>query len=157
LRYSFCFGENEEYSDWTPLHVAQGYSPDDSAVTVMSVMNFLQAHEFDPQPDVILETISETARLSGLPVDEFVGDARGVVVIVGLEHHRRLIDAGWTKEAVRERLFERMTMPTVGKYNSQVALAQPANVLVVAAGGPGIAESRIILPHLAAPAHERVR
>jgi hypothetical protein len=157
LRYSFCFGENEEFSDWTPLHVLQGYSPDDSVVTVMSVMNFLQAHEFDPQPDAILETISDTARLSGLPVDEFVGDARGIVVIIGLEHHRRLIDAGWTKQAVREVLFERMTRPTVGKYNSQLVLAQPANILVVAAGGPGIAESRIILPHLAAPAHERVR
>jgi hypothetical protein len=157
LRYSFCFGENEEYSDWTPLHVLQGYSRRDSAVTVMSVMNLLQVHEFAPQPDIILETISETARLSGLAVDEFVGDARGIMVIIGLEHNRRFIDDGWTKEAVRERLFERMTMPTVGKYNSQVVLAEPANIAVVAAGGPGIAESRIIMPHLAAPTHEQVR
>jgi hypothetical protein len=156
LRYSFCFGENEEYSDWTPLHVLHGYAREDSVVTVMSVLRMVQATEFAPEADVILETISETARLSGMPIDAFVGDARGIVVVIGIEHHRRLIDDGWTKEAVRDTLFERMTKPTVRKYDSQVILAEPANVLVVAAGGPGIAQSQVIMPHLAAPTHERV-
>jgi hypothetical protein len=157
LRYSFCFGENEEYSDWTPLHVLNGYERSDSVVTVMSVLRLLQAGEFSPESEVILETISETARLHGMPVDQFIGDARGIVVVVGIEHHRRLIDDGWSKEAVRERLFERMTRPTGGKYDTQVVLADPANILVVAAGGPGIAQSQVILPHLAAPTHELVR
>jgi hypothetical protein len=106
---------------------------------------------------VILEMISETGRLYGLPVDSFVGDARGIVVIIAMEHQRRLLDDGWTKEAVRERLFERLTRPTVGRYDVKVHLAEPSNILVVAAGGPGIAESRVIMPHLAAPTHERVR
>jgi hypothetical protein len=156
LRYSFCFGENEESSDWTPLHVAHGYGRDDSVVTVMSVHELLKAGELSPEPEVILETISQTARLRGLPVDSFVGDARGVVVVIGVEHQRRLLDDRWTKEAVQQRLFERMTRPTAGKYDSQVVLAAPANVLVVAAGGPGIAESEVMLPHLAAPTHEKL-
>jgi hypothetical protein len=157
LRYSFCFGENEEYSDWTPNHVLQGYAREDSAVTIMSVMRLLAAIEFSPESEVILEMISETGRLYGLPVDSFVGDARGIVVIIAMEHQRRLLDDGWTKEAVRERLFERLTRPTVGRYDVKVHLAEPSNILVVAAGGPGIAESRVIMPHLAAPTHERVR
>ncbi|MGP0028953.1 MAG: hypothetical protein ACLPVF_00420 [Acidimicrobiales bacterium] len=156
LRYSFCFGENEECSDWTPLHVLQGYAPEDSAVTVMSVLRLLQASEFAPDAESILETISETARLYGMPIDEFVGDARGIVVVIGTEHHRRFLDEGWTKEAVRQSLFERMTKPTARKYDQQVMVADPANIVVVAAGGPGMAQSQVIMPHLAAPTHERV-
>jgi hypothetical protein len=157
LRYSFCFGENEEYSDWTPLHVLQGYGRGDSSVTVMSVLRLLQAMEFAPESEAILTTISETARLYGMPLDAFVGDARGIVVVIGTEHQRRLLDDGWTKEAVRETLFERMTKPTVRKYDTQVLLAEPANILIVAAGGPGVAQTQLIMPHLAAPTHEKVR
>ena len=40
LRYSFCFGENEEASNWTPLHVQRGYRPDQSTATVFSIMKF---------------------------------------------------------------------------------------------------------------------
>lgn len=157
MRYSFCFGEHEEASDWTPLSVLQGYAPGTSAVTVMSVMRLLQVSEFSPESEVILNTIGETARLYGMPVDDFVGDARGILLVVCAEHQRRLVDDGWTKEAVREAVFERVTEPTVRKYDSQVVLASPDNVLIVAAGGPGLAQSQLIMPHLAAPTHEAVR
>lgn len=156
LRYSFCFGENEEFSDWTPAHVLAGFERDETVVTVMSVLRLLQASEFAPDPESILTTIGETARLYGMPVDEFVGDRRGILVVIGQEHHRRLLDDGWTKEAVRDSLFERMTRPTVGKYDQRVILAAPDNIVVVAAGGPGIAQTQVIMPHLAAPTHERV-
>jgi hypothetical protein len=157
LRYSFCFAENEEFSDWTPNHVLAGFDATDSVVTVMSVLRLLQATEFAPESATILDTIAETARLYGMPIDAFVGDRRGVLVVIGPEHQRRLLDDGWTKEAVRDALFERMTQTAAGKYERQVILAEPANVLVVAAGGPGIAQSQVIMPHLAAPTHERVR
>jgi hypothetical protein len=156
LRYSFCFAENEEFSDWTPNHVLAGFAPNESVVTVMSVLRLLQATEFAPESATIIDTIAETARLYGMPVDEFVGDRRGVLVVIGPEHQRRLLDDGWTKEAVRDALFERMSQPTAGKFERQVILAEPGNVLVVAAGGPGIAQSQVIMPHLAAPTHERV-
>ncbi len=157
LRYSFCFGENEECSDWTPLHVLQGYDRTVSSVTVMSVWRLEQANEFAPESETILDTISQTARLGGMAFDAFVGDARGIMVVIGFEHHRRLLDERWTKEAVRDSLFERMTKPTIGKYNTKVVLAEPANILVVAAGGPGMAQSQILMPHLAAPIHEKIK
>lgn len=156
LRYSFCFAENEEFSDWTPLHVLQGYEPEESVVTIMSVLRLLQASEFAPESETILTAIAETARLHGMPIDEFVGDKRGIVVVIGPEHQRRFLDDGLSKEAVRDTLWERMTQPTVGKYDQQVIMASPDNVLVVAAGGPGIAQSQVIMPHLAAPTHEKV-
>lgn len=156
LRYSFCFAENEQFSDWTPLHVQLGYQRDDSVVTVQSVMRLLPFIEFATEPEGIVESLSDIARTNGMGRDDFVGDARSVVVLIGQEHQLRMLDSGWTKEAVQAALWEQMTQPTRGKIDKQLVLAHPANVLVVAAGGPGLAESCVITPHLSAPTHERV-
>jgi hypothetical protein len=156
LRYSFCFGENEEASDWTPLHVQLGYRADQSVVTVQSVMRLVQVTDFHPEPTAILDAIAEHARFGGLQRDEWAGDDRSIVVVVGTEHHLRLLDAGYTKEKVQEALWPILTADTAGKYDNKLHLASPANVMVVAAGGPGIAQSWVIVPHLAVPTHEAV-
>lgn len=156
LRYSFCFGEHEEASDWTPLHVQLGYRPEQSVVTVQSVMRLLQVTDFHPEPHAILDAIAEHARFNGLQRDEWAGDGRSVVVVVGTEHHLRLLDGGFTKEKVQEQLWPRLVADTVGKYDNKLHLASPANVMVVAAGGPGIAQSWVLVPHLAVPTHEPV-
>jgi len=156
LRYSFCFGENEEASDWTPLHVQLGHAVEHSVVTVQSVMLFPQVWERSTDSDVILTTMWETARLSGLLPDEWVGDGRSLVIVVGTEHQRRLIDTGWTKEKMQDYLWPKLTADTFGKYDAKLHLASPSNVLIVAAGGPGISWSWLLIPHLAITAHETV-
>ena len=51
--------------------------------------------------------------------------------------------------ALRQRtLFVRLLRPGF--------VLSPDNVLIVCAGGPGLAQSNLIMPHLAAPTHERV-
>ena len=105
LRYSFCFGENEEASDWAPLHVELGYSASDSVVTLQSVMNFLEVTDLDPSPIAILEAICVRARQTGLVRDEWAGDERGMVVVVGAEHQMRLVADGWTKAKIQEYLY----------------------------------------------------
>jgi len=157
LRYSFCFGENEEASDWVPLHVQLGYQLDDSVVTVQSVMRLIQVTEFDAEPEKILDAIWEHARHAGLLRDEWAGDGRSVVVVIGTEHQLRLLHDGWTKERIANYLWPRMTADTVGKYDNKLHLAAPANIMIVAAGGPGIAQSWLLVPHLAIPTHELVR
>lgn len=156
LRYSFCFGEHEEASDWTPLHVQLGHAPGESVVTVQSVMRLLQVTEFDPSPEVILDAVWEHARFGGLQRDEWAGDDRSLVVVIGPEHQRRLLDDGWNVEGVQEYLWTRMTADTAGKYDQKLHLTRPSNILLVAAGGPGIAQSWVLVPHLAVPAHEVV-
>jgi hypothetical protein len=156
LRYSFCFGENEESSDWLPLHVQRGFNASDSVVTVQSVFEFLQVLDFDPAPESILESVAVTARQRGLARDEWCGDDRGVVVVVGLEHQQRLVAAGWTKQDVQEFLWPLLAAASTGRHDLQVSLARPDNVLVVAAGGPGIAVSWVLLPHLSNPISQRV-
>jgi hypothetical protein len=156
LRYSFCFAEHEEASEWTPLHVQLGYRADESVVTIQSVMRLVPVTEFSPEPDEILTTTWETARLHGLQRDEWAGDGRGIVIVIGPEHQRRLVDAGWTKETIADHLHPRLAADTAGKFDQKVTLAGPDNIHIVAAGGPGIAQSWILVPHLAVPTHERV-
>ena len=156
MRYSFCFGENEAASAWEPLHVQRGFGADESVVTVVSVWDFLQALEFDPEPTTILQTIAAVTRQRGLARDEWCGDGRSLVVVVGTEHQNRLVDGGWSKAEVQDYLFGLLTAPATGRHDLQVILAAPANVLVVAAGGPGIAMSCVLLPHLSNPISERV-
>ena len=157
LRYSFCFAEDEEATAWTPLHVKLGYDRDDSVVTVQSVMRLFQVTEFAPEPEAILTTAYEIARHMGLQRDEWAGDGRSVVLVIGPEHYRRLVDGGWTKESIAEWLWPRLNADTAGKYDQRVTLASPDNVWIVTAGGPGIAQSWWLIPHLATPTHELVR
>ena len=156
LRYSFCFAEDEAFSDWTPLHVQRGFQPTDSVVTVASLFRLLQATEFAPESDEILTMIAANARFTGLMRDEFVGDERSVVVVIGQEHHRRFLAEGLSKEDVRDRLFDLVTRPTTSRHDNLVTLAAPQNLLLVAAGGPGIAQSWLLMPHLSSTPSELV-
>jgi hypothetical protein len=156
LRYSFCFGEDEERSDWTPLHVQLGYEREESVVTVQSVMNMTPMLEFGAESTAILDTFWQVARTQGLGRDEWAGDDRGIVLVIGLEHQRRFLDDGWSKEKIAEHLYPMLTADTTGRFERNLSLASPANILIVAAGGPGIAQSWLLLPHLAVPTHERI-
>ncbi|MFP8876529.1 MAG: TlpA family protein disulfide reductase, partial [Myxococcota bacterium] len=57
LRYSFCFGENEEASDWQPLHVERGFAASESTVTVHSTMTFMPCVDFTSRsPENVCES-----------------------------------------------------------------------------------------------------
>ena len=157
LRYSFCFAEDEEATAWTPLHVKLGYERDDSVVTIQSIMRLFQVTDFSPEPHEILTSAVEVARHTGLQRDDWAGDGRSVVLVIGPEHYRRLVDEGWTKESIAEWMHPRLNADTVGKWDQRVTLTSPDNVWIITAGGPGIAQSWWFIPHLATPTHERVR
>jgi hypothetical protein len=157
LRYSFCFGENEEASDWTPLHVQLGYAATDSVVTIQSILHFLPITEFEPDPDEIVAAIVAMSRFRGLMRDEWAGDGRSIVLVIGEEHHRRFVLAGWSKERLQETLWPLLTAESTAKYDNKLNLAAPDNIYVVAAGGPGLAQSWLFSPHLSCPTTELVR
>jgi hypothetical protein len=151
LRYSFCFGEHEEASDWTPLHVQLGYGRGQSVVTIQSILHFFPVTEFEPEPTEILDAIVSMARYRGMMRDEWAGDGRSIVLVVGEEHQRRLVDGGWSKERMQDYLWPPMVADDTSKTDKKLNLAAPANILIVAAGGPGLAQSWLFQPHLACP------
>lgn len=156
LRYSLCFGEDEEASEWTPLHVQRGFDPADSVVTLQSVTRFTDVVDNETDPQVLLGGIVARARSYGLGRDEWCGDDRSMVVVIGLEHRQRLVRGGWDKPMIQEFLWSRCNAPAVSRYDTRVTLAGPDNVLVVAAGGPGMSVSWLLLPHLSNPISQRI-
>jgi hypothetical protein len=150
LRYSFCFGENEEASDWTPLHVQRGYAPDDSTVTVHSVMRMVSAWDSTARgPEEVADTLVADTRHHGITGDAFLGDGISIVYVMGREHQRLFLEAGWSKEDLQGHLHARLTAPATGPRDRFVNVGRPENVLVVPAGGAGMAETWILFPHLA--------
>lgn len=150
LRYSFCFGEDEEAGDWTPLHVQRGYAADQSTVTVHSVMRMISAWDSTSRdPEGVLDTLVAETRYHGIQGDAFLGDGVNVVYVMGREHQRFFFEAGWSKERMQEYLWPRLTADTTGFHDRRVNLGHPEKILVVAAGGAGMAETWILMPHLA--------
>lgn len=155
-RYSFCFGEDEEGSDWVPLSVERGVPAGTSAVTVHSVMTVASAVDLTSRtPEGILDSIASELRTRGTAGDAWLGDDTNVVLVMGPEHRRFLVDAGWSKTDARGYLWERATKPTKdGRV--PVKIGRPEGLLLVAAGGPGMSETWLLLPHLALAITEAV-
>lgn len=148
-RYSFCFGEDEEGSPWVPLSAERGIPEGTSAVTVASVMTMASALDLTSRtPEGILDTIVRAIRQRGVATDVWLGDDSNVVVVMGPEHRRFLVAAGWSKADAREYVFPRVKAEQQAG-EARVGLGKPEGILFVAAGGPGMSESWILFPHLA--------
>jgi len=148
-RYSFCFGENEEDSPWAPMHVERGFDAATSTVTVQSAMTVVAAGDFvSRSPEGILDSITRTLRREGSSGDRWLGEDTNVVLVVGPEHMRYFAEAGWSKQDMRTYLWPRLQEPP-GKGERPVKLGKPEGLLIVAAGGPGMAQTWVVLPHLA--------
>ncbi len=150
LRYSFCFGENEEASDWRPLHVQRGFKPEDSTATVMSIMKFAPAGDMlSREASKVLDSIVVQARQHGVGGDAWLGEDHNMMFVFGKEHQRYFIEEGWSKERIQEYLWPRLIEDARDKYDRKVNIAKPEGLLIVAAGGPGMGETWMFLPHLA--------
>jgi hypothetical protein len=163
-RYSFCFGEDEEGSAWEPLHVVRGFDGNTDVITVASTADCFALRDVDSTtPAALLDRIVHLGRARPIFADDFVGDDRTVVVVIGPEHREVLIRAGWTKSDVRSHLHAGFTAPhtrgpsspdiwghelTGGPTESSFWIPKVEGVLVVGAGGPGLGLSWILYPHL---------
>lgn len=149
-RYAFCFGENEEASDWTPLHVQRGFAAEESTVTVHSMMKFTAATDLTSRDAAgIVDSIVTECRRHGVGGDQWLGEDHSIVVVIGPEHQRFFLEEGWTKEQVQEVLWPRLTAEATGPTDRRVNIGRPEGILVVQAGGAGMGETWILVPHLA--------
>lgn len=150
MRYSFCFGENEESGNWVPLHVERGFPAHDSTATVHSSMVVIPATDFTSRrPEGVADTIVLTMRRRGLIGDRWLGDRHNLVMVVGPEHQRYFLEAGWSKDDLRAYVWPRLMAPTTSEHDRSVNIGRPDGLLIVAAGGPGMAETWLLVPHLA--------
>jgi hypothetical protein len=157
-KYTYCLAENEEASPWEPMHVALGYSPQQSTVTVFAAEgpNNVSEHQSN-DPEVILTWCADA--LSKLGSNNLFA-AGQVFVALSAEHARVVGNAGWSRTKARDYIFKRAGRPlrdlffhsaisrkTVEGYRPALAgksddtwvptVERPEDIFLMVAGGEG--------------------
>jgi hypothetical protein len=158
-KYTFCFAENEAASPWAPLHVERGYARDTSVVTVVGVSGNVEIVDSSSAgaEDVIL-TYAHSMLIAGtISMSGYIGGGEPLLVMPP-EHAQFLSGAGYTKDKVREAIFEAVGYPldrlspyvrdrliasrrsaNAADVEGPVRLAAAAkDVMIVVAGGVGV-------------------
>lgn len=105
-KYTFCIAEAEEISPWEPLHVEHGFPPEASTVTVFAAESphNIQNH-IARDPQVLLECIArEMASIGSFSIGQSV-------LVLCPEHARIIAQSGWSKQRIKEFLYEHATQP----------------------------------------------
>ncbi|OGA53874.1 MAG: hypothetical protein A3F74_26185 [Betaproteobacteria bacterium RIFCSPLOWO2_12_FULL_62_58] len=106
-KYSYCMGEDEEGSPWSPLHVERGLSQETSAVTLLCAE---APHNINDQvsktPEMYLESAASTmATLGGNGL--YRSGIRGEqALVMTSESAHWIAEFGWSKHDVKTFLFE---------------------------------------------------
>lgn len=157
-KFTFCVAEDEEDSPWLPLSLERGVPAGTSAVTVLQVESPHQImNEWTHDPKEILDTYVAAVRSNMLTYSIWEGN---YAFVIPKQHREIFAAAGWSKQNIRDYVFEaawvkRSEWRSVGKAavagrkdEDRVyrALRSPADLLVVAAGGPAGGFGAILPP-----------
>jgi hypothetical protein len=158
-KFTFCVAEDEEDSPWLPLSVERGAPAGASAVTVLAAESPHQVmNEWTHDPREILDTYVAAIRGNMLVYSIWAGN---YAIVVPKQHRQIITAAGWSKQNIREYVFEhahvkRGEWRTAGKAavagrkadedRTYRALRAPDDLLVVAAGGPAGGFGAIVPP-----------
>ncbi|MAY57332.1 MAG: thiol reductase thioredoxin [Gammaproteobacteria bacterium] len=155
-KYTFCFAEAED-SDWLPLAQERGIPAGRSAVTIFpgeGVQGIIDQKSRDPES--LARSIAESLRAVDNVKLAMAGDA---VLVVAPDHARIFIEAGWSKQRLREKLEQLLLAPGENlvtgargmaegipeKFrDKQVPKFRPGGLLIVRAGGTAGLFSAII-------------
>ena len=108
-KFSYCIAENEEQNPWEPLHVELGFAKESSAVSVYAAESPHGVSEhMAREGKQILRAISRA--LATVWSYRLCAGVEAMVVLCP-EHVKTLHRDGFTKQAVREFLFENTGIP----------------------------------------------
>ena len=109
-RYTYCIGEYEEVSPWDPLHVERGLAGVQSAVTLFS----------GEAPHGISDHASRSATqlvasigwsMAGIWNHKTFPVPGHTLLVIGPEHAKTIAGEGWSKQDVRQFLFDTVRRP----------------------------------------------
>jgi hypothetical protein len=166
-KFTYCLAEDEEHSPFTPLHVARGFQPEDSVVTVIgaeaphSVLYSVDAD--DPENHLrLLEMLA--IGLANLATNNAILSNGCAVVVLNPEHATALAAADLNREDIASRLCELAThsRADIERYGRDFmgwsadeemfhCFASPEQILVLMAGGSGLYS--MVMPSWSAGAH----
>ncbi len=110
--YSFCLGENEDAlpKGWNPLRVDAGYKLEDSVVTVFGTTLPLLQNDHDSKDGE--GVLMSTCYLIGGQLERVGGThPGGMVILFGPEHADTIARDGYSKEDVKQFIFENAKAP----------------------------------------------
>jgi hypothetical protein len=147
-KYSMVMAENEVDSPWDPLHVDEGFAPEDNVVTF-----------FQPHCSTLLWPYgSDDKGIMNAVVSNIVPARRGLFCLVITPSNARVLaDNGWGKEQVKAYISEYARVPAyqhpiswdamvgmqpkhwkpLNPMDSQRILRTPDMIRIVVAGGAG--------------------
>jgi hypothetical protein len=134
-KYSFCIAENEEESPWEPLHVERGFPPEADVVTAHFARSTLHVeNRISNRPEDILLTIADSMSYAGS-----WQAGRGYTVVMGPEHAQLVARHGWTKQDVKQFLWEhwgrrKSDLRRLGLYREDVVRNDPLSGASASAG-----------------------
>jgi hypothetical protein len=141
-KYACCIAENEEDSPWEPLHVERGFPAQASTVTVQMMRSDIYVeHRSTQVPEEILTTIADSMSYGGMFTQ--VTDARmlhGAVVVMGPEHANLIASQGWSKQDVKQFLWQnfgkrKSDLRRMGKLHADIA-AEAEDAFIRCTSGP---------------------
>jgi hypothetical protein len=133
-QFTFCFGEDEEKSTWTPLHVQRGAHSDTSAVTVFPALVYRQVMDRAHNDSKgVVDFINLFLRGRGAGTRIFGDQSLSLLLVIGQEL-RRVLAPDHTKESLRDLLVERVTAGD-GTPFGPIRIDSPDDLVIVAAGG----------------------
>jgi hypothetical protein len=151
-KYTFCIAENEEDSPWEPLHVERGFDASASTATIQMVRSDLHVeHRSTQVPEEILLTIADSMSYAGGIYEAPPYNLNSCcVVVMGPEHANIVAAKGWSKQDVRQFLWEHYgkTMKQLRTYGKTIGLEDRPDedfikssrssdsILLVVAGAP---------------------
>ena len=109
-QFTFCVGEDEEESPWEPLHVERGFRPEQSTVTLFGGHSPFQIsdHASRTAEQLALSlgwTMTSVWNHKNFPVFS------DTALILGPEHAKTFAQDGWSKDDIRQFLFEKIRRP----------------------------------------------
>jgi hypothetical protein len=105
-KYTYCFAENEAATPWEPLRVVNGFSREDSTVTVVGAESPHNVNDHLCQsPYTILATVASVMSTVGSNNATCV-ELGDVLVVLGPEHAAQIAAGGMSLRDVQTFLFE---------------------------------------------------
>ena len=119
-KFSYCIAENEEENPWEPFHVTRGLKREQSAVSLFAAEPPRGVSEHTaPAGKTVLETISFALATVWSYRTCLMPEA---IVVLCPEHVKTIHRDGFTKEQVRQFLFENTGVPV--RYYSAAECAE---------------------------------
>jgi hypothetical protein len=160
-KLGLCFAEDEETSPWEPLHVERGFDPDRSVVTVVGADAPLSISDHRSKtPEELAAVLGWAAAATWSPNWWPLGGVS--LFVICPEHAEMFRAAGWSKQRLREEIFEAVRRPAGalrwGETTPAVYAApddqpitkwdRPQDILLVVAGGEAGRYSAVFGPCL---------